>query len=236
MNELKQLEAQRDDEIEIDLGEIFHLLLNKLWVIILCFIVGGVIAFGGTKLFLTPKYSASSMIYILTKTTSVTSLADIQMGSQLTADFEILATSRPVIEEVIEKLKLKYSYDELVAMIQTDNQTDTRILRFTVIDENAKEAKAIANELAEVTAERVAYVMSSDKPKIVEEAVVPKKASSPNTMKNTIIGALAVAFLAIGIIVIKYLVNDTVQNEDDIKKYLGLHMLAAIPTEKRESI
>mgnify|MGYP000868214275 CR=1 FL=1 len=44
MNELKQLEAQRDDEIEIDLGEIFHLLLNKLWVIILCFIVGGVIA------------------------------------------------------------------------------------------------------------------------------------------------------------------------------------------------
>ena len=232
MNELKQLEAQRDDEIEIDLGEIFHLLLNKLWVIILCFIVGGVIAFSGTKLFLTPKYSASSMIYILTKTTSVTSLADIQMGSQLTADFEILATSRPVIEEVIEKLKLKYSYDELVAMIQTDNQTDTRILRFTVIDENAKEA----NELAEVTAERVAYVMSSDKPKIVEEAVVPKKASSPNTMKNTIIGALAVAFLAIGIIVIKYLVNDTVQNEDDIKKYLGLHMLAAIPTEKRESI
>ena len=231
MNELKQLETQRDDEIEIDLGEIFHLLLNKLWVIILCFIVGGVIAFSGTKLFLTPKYSASSMIYILTKTTSVTSLADIQMGSQLTADFEILATSRPVIEEVIEKLKLKYSYDELVEMIQTDNQSDTRILRFTVIDENAKEAKAIANELAEVTAERVAYVMSS---KIVEEAVVPKKASSPNTMKNTIIGALAVAFLAIGIIVIKYLVNDTVQNEDDIKKYLGLHMLAAIPTEKRK--
>ena len=38
MNELKQLEAQRDDEIEIDLGEIFHLLLNKLWVIILSFI------------------------------------------------------------------------------------------------------------------------------------------------------------------------------------------------------
>ena len=145
MNELKQLEAQRDDEIEIDLGEIFHLLLNKLWVIILCFIVGGVIAFSGKKLLLTPKYSASQMIYILTKTTSVTSLADIQMGSQLTADFEILATSRPVIEEVIEKLKLKYSYDELVAMSQRDNQTDTRILRFSVIDVIAIEAQAFAN-------------------------------------------------------------------------------------------
>lgn len=234
MDELKQLEAQREDEMEIDLGEIFHLLLNKLWVLILCFIVGAVIAFGGTKMLVTPKYSASSMIYILTKTTSVTSLADIQMGSQLTADFEILATSRPVVEEVIEKLKLKYTYDELVSMIQTDNQSDTRILRFTITDKDPKEAKKIANELADATAERVAYVMASDKPKVVEEAVVPKKPSSPNTMKNTAVGGIALMFAAAAVIVIKYLMNDTVQNEEDVKKYLGLHMLAAIPAEKRK--
>ena len=113
MEELKQLGTQREDEVEIDLGEIFHLMLSKLWLLILCFIVGATLAFGGTKFLVTPKYSASSMIYILTKTTSVTSLADIQMGSQLTADFEILATSRPVVEEVIEKLdlnNLSYSY------------------------------------------------------------------------------------------------------------------------------
>lgn len=158
MSELKQLEMQKDDEMEIDLGEIFHLLMNKLWIIVLCFIIGATLAFGGTKLLITPKYSASSMIYILTKTTSVTSLADIQMGTQLTADFEILATSRPVLEEVIEKLNLDYTYEELKSMIQTDNQTDTRILRFTVSNANAKEAKKIANELADVTAERVAYV------------------------------------------------------------------------------
>ena len=163
-------------------------------------------------------------------------LADIPVGTQLTADFEILATSRPVLEEVIEKLNLDYTYEELKSMIQTDNQTDTRILRFTVSDANAKEAKKIANELADVTAERVAYVMSSDKPKVVEEAVVPKYPSSPNTKKNTAMGGLAFAFVAATVIVLRYLMNDTIQTEEDIKKYLGLHMLAAIPTEKRESI
>ncbi len=50
MSELKRLEMQKDDEIEIDLGEIFHLLMNKLWIIILCFIIGATLAFGGTKL------------------------------------------------------------------------------------------------------------------------------------------------------------------------------------------
>ena len=225
MEELKQLGTQREDEVEIDLGEIFHLMLSKLWLLILCFIVGATLAFGGTKFLVTPKYSASSMIYILTKTTSVT--------SQLTADFEILATSRPVVEEVIEKLDLNYSYEQLVSMIATDNQTDTRILRFTVTDENAKEAKAIANELADATAERVAYVMASDKPKVVEEAVVPQNPSSPNTKKNTLLGGLGLAFVAAAIILIKYLMDDTIMTEEDVKKYLGIHMLAAIPEEKR---
>ena len=234
MNELKRLEAQRDDEIEIDLGEIFHLLLNKLWVIILCFIVGGVIGFAGTKILVTPQYSASSMIYILPKTRSVTSLAE--MGSQLTSDFGILAKSRPVIEEVNKNLKLDYSYEQLASMVQATNQSDTRILRFTVTDTDPIEAKKIANELANVAAERVAYVMSSDKPKIVEEAAVPKSPSSPNTKKNASVVALVFAFAAAAIIVLRYLLNDTIQNEDDVKKYLGLHMLAAIPTEKRKSI
>ena len=234
MNELKQLEAQRDDEIEIDLGEIFHLLLNKLWVIILCFLVGGVIGFAGTKILVTPQYSASSMIYILTKTTSVTSLADIQMGSQLTSDFGILAKSRPVIEEVNKNLKLGYSYEQLASMVQATNQSDTRILQFTVTDTDPTEAKKIAYDLADVTAESVAYVMSSDKPKVVEEAVVPKYPSSPNTKKNTAMGGLTFAFVAAAVIVLRYLMNDTIQTEEDIKKYLGLHMLAAIPTEKRK--
>ena len=85
-----------------------------------------------------------------------------------------------------------------------------------------------------MTAERVAYVMSSDKPKVVEEAVTPKYPSSPNTKKNTALGALTLAFAAAAIIVIRYLMNDTIQDEEDIKKYLGVHMLAAIPTEKRK--
>ena len=81
------------------------------------------------------------MIYILTKTTKCDIPCGYPDGISRQLILKFFATSRPVIEEVIEKLKLKYSYDELVEMIQTDNQSDTRILRFTVIDENAKEGK-----------------------------------------------------------------------------------------------
>lgn len=233
MDELKQMDVQRDDEIEIDLREIFTILFHKLWIIILCFVIGAGLAFGGTKFLITPVYSSSSMIYILTKTTSVTSLADIQMGAQLTVDFEVLAKSRPVIEEVIDDLNLDYTYTELSEMITTENPTNTRILKLIVTHEDPEMAKKIANSLADATADRVAYVMTTDKPKVVENAVTPAEPSSPSTMKNTAIGALLGAMLAIGVIVLKYLMNDTIQNEEDVRKYLNLNMLAAIPAEKR---
>ena len=246
MSELRQEEVQRtnvsvmnpqkvqpDDEMEIDLLELFQVLLQKAWAIILCMVIGAGLAFGGTKMLLTPKYSASSQIYILTKTTSVTSLADIQMGAQLTVDFEVLAKSRPVVEEVIDELNLDYTYEELVEMITTLNPSDTRILKMTVENEDPNLAKEIANAMAEVTAERVAYIMTTDKPKIVEEAVTPEKPSSPSTVKNTALGGILGAVLAMGIIVIIYLMNDTIQTEEDVRKYLDLNTLAALPLEKR---
>ena len=246
MSELRQEEVQRtnvrvmnpqkvqpDDKMEIDLLELFQVLLQKAWAIILCMVIGAGLAFGGTKMLLTPKYSASYQIYILTKTTSVTSLADIQMGAQLTVDFEVLAKSRPVVEEVIDELNLDYTYEELVEMITTLNPSDTRILKMTVENEDPNLAKEIANAMAEVTAERVAYIMNTDKPKIVEEAVTPEKPSSPSTVKNTALGGILGAVLAMGIIVIIYLMNDTIQTEEDVRKYLDLNTLAALPLEKR---
>ena len=93
-----------NDEIEIDLREIFGLFLRRIKLLILCGLIGALAAGGVTKFAITPQYTATSMIFILTKTTSVTSLADIQLGSELTSDFLLLATSRPTLEKVIDEL------------------------------------------------------------------------------------------------------------------------------------
>ena len=232
MGDVRRAVSPKDDVI--DLREIYHLLLGKIWIILLCFIVGAVLAFGGTKLLLTPKYSASSMIYILTKTTSVTSLADIQMGTQLTVDFEVMAKSRPVVEEVIDKLDLDYTYKQVVEMFTTENPANSRILKFTVMHEEPEMAMEIANALADATAEQVAYVMTSDKPKVVEAAVLPEAPATPNTRSNVMKGALLGALLAVAVIVGRYLMDDTIKTEEDMRKYLNLNTLAAIPMEKRK--
>lgn len=224
-------EQRKDDEIEIDLGEIFHLLLRKIWVIIACFVVGAVLFGGITKLFITPQYEASSMIYILGKTTSISSAMDLQLSQQLTVDFETLAKSRPVINSVIKSLDLDTTYEDMIETITVENPADTSILKMVATNPDPKLARDIANELADATARQVSSVMVTDKPSTVEEAVTPKKPSSPNTLKNTAIGAVLFAVLAAAFLIITHLMDDTIKTEEDVRKYLNLNTLAAVPFE-----
>ena len=221
----------REEEVEIDLLELFQVLLGKIGIIILSLVIGAALLFGGTKFLVTPQYSSTSMIYILTKTTSVTSLADIQMGSQLTKDFAILVTSRPVVNNVIDGLELEYSYEEMVEKITVENPADTRYLKIAGEDSDPELAAEKPDAFADATAEGVAEIMSTDRPSIVERAVVSKAPSSPSLGKNTVIGGLVAALLAMAVIVIRYLLDDTIKTEEDVTKYLGLNTLAALPLD-----
>lgn len=225
-------EQVRDDEIEIDLLEVFQVLKSKLLILVLSLALGVGLAAGGTKLLITPQYSATSTIYILTKTTSVTSLADIQMGAALTADFKNLATTRTVIEEVIDQLSLDTTYEELLSSITVENPTDTHFLKTTVENPDPKLAKEISNTMSKVIANKVAEIMTTDKPTTVEKAIVAKTPSSPSLMKNSAIGGLLFLFLAIAIILLKHFMDDTIKNSEDVEKYLGCNTLAAIPIER----
>ena len=223
----------QNDEIVIDLLELFYVLMNKLWIIILCGVVGAVVAFSGTKLLITPQYTASSMIYILSETTSITSLADIQLGASLAEDFIVIGKSRPVIERVIRQLDLETNYEELASTISIVNKTDTHILTISVTNPDPELAADISNTLAENIKEQIADIMGTEEPNTVEEAVVPTKPSSPSTMKNTLIGGALGVLLVSAVIILLHLLDDTIKNEEDVKKYLGLNTLAAIPLEKR---
>ena len=84
---MEQNNAIQNEEQEIDLLELFHALRRKWYMLLAALLVFALAAGAGTKLLITPQYQSSAMIYILTKTTSVTSLADLQIGSQLTIEY-----------------------------------------------------------------------------------------------------------------------------------------------------
>lgn len=218
-----------NDEIEIDLGEIFRALKKRILAIALAGVLVGGIAGAFSKFVLTPQYTSTAMVYILSKETTLTSLADLQIGSQLTKDYKIIVTSRPVLEDVITQLGLDLSYKALNSKITISNPTDTRILSITAQDPDPILAKNIADAVAKTSSQYIGDIMEMIPPKIIEEGVVPTEKTSPSNTKNALLGAVLGALLVCGVTAAEVILNDTVRTEEDVEKYLGLSVLASVP-------
>ena len=223
-----------EDEIEIDLWQLLRALKRRLvWIVGAGVLVGGM--FGAfSKFVITPQYTSTAMVYILSKETTLTSLADLQIGSQLTKDYKIIVTSRPVLAEVIGALNLDLTYEQMVDKIKINNPTDTRILSITAEDPDPLTAKNIADTVAKTSSNYIGDIMEMVPPKIIEEGVVAEKKSSPSNSKNALLGAALGIFLVCGLTVVEELLNDSIQSEEDVEKYLGLTVLASVPLREGE--
>ena len=220
-----------NDEIEIDLGELLHVMLRKLWIIVLVGLITAISAGVYTKLCVAPKYISTTKLYIVNKSMSLTSLSlsDLQMGTQLTQDYMVLVQSRPVLQQVIDNLELDMTYRELGEMMSLDNPSNTRILTIDVEYTDPYMAKEIVDEIANVASKQISEIMELDEPNIVEVGEVPEYPSSPNLVKNVAIAGVLGIIIAMGIICIAHLMNDTIRTQDDVEKYLELSTIGLIP-------
>ncbi len=223
-----------DEEESIDLLELAQVLLRKAWALALALVIGAVVAGIFTKLFITPQYEASSMIYISSKSTSITSLADLQIGSQLAVDFQLVGTSREVMDSVIAKLGLDTDYKELLETVQITNPSGSHILKINVTNPDPQLAANICNTIADELRARIASVMNTDEPSTLSRAYVPEHPISPSLAKNVALGGLGLMFLLAAVFTVAFLMDDTVKSEEDVKKYLGVNVLAEIVAERTQ--
>ena len=210
-----------DDEIEIDLLELLREFRRRIWIILGVIVLFGGVAGAFSKFVLTPQFKSTAMVYILSKETTLTSLADLQIGSQLTKDYKIIVTSRRVLNQVIDEMELGLTYKDLKEKVTIDNPQDTRILSISVEDPDPNMAKMIADKIATVSSDYIGDIMEMVPPKLIEEGEVP-------------VGGLLGAVLICGLITVQVVMNDTIRTEEDVTKYLGLSVLASVPEREGE--
>lgn len=222
------------DEETIDLLELLYALLGKWREIAAATVACALIAAIGVLFFVTPKYQASSTIYVISRKDSAINISDLQIGTALTDDYIQVFHMWEVQEKVISNLDLPYTYNQLDKMLSVTNASNTRMLKITVTSESAQEAADIANEYATVVRDYIAKKMATDKPSIMSTALVPTVPVSPNKTKSVLLGALLGFAVSAGVIVVITLLDDTYKTTEDIKKYTGLVTMAVIPLEKSD--
>lgn len=226
------MRAPSNNVVEIDLVEVAYMLWRHIWGILLCFAIGAAAAFFITRFYITPMYTATARMYILSSSSnSVVNLSDLQISSSLRSDYQELLKSRPVLEKVIDSLNLgeEYDYVSLAKRITVTNPRDTRILTVDVVTPSPQQSADIANQLVWQGQQDLPAIMKSEEPSIFEDAIVPTKKSSPSFTRNTALGGLLAAFLYCAVLVFRQVTNDTIVTPDDMYRAFGLQPLATIP-------
>lgn len=225
----------RDDVIEIDLVELLGVILHNLWIIIVSGVIVAAVALLVSYFIITPKYESVTKIYVISKTNADTmTYSDLQAGSTLTKDYKELVKSRPVLEEVLAETGIDVELKDLEEQITVEVPTDTRIVSITVEDKDPYEARIIADSVRIAAAKHIQEVMDTEAVNVVEEASLPIEKSSPSILMNTAIGYAVGLFLAIAIVMINYIMDDTIKTPDDVEKFLGVSVLGSIPYSEND--
>lgn len=234
----KQVGNNRENETEIDLLQLAKALWHKAWAIVLVTLITAAMAFAGTKLFITPLYTASAMMYVNNSSISVGStqvnLSDLTAAQSLVETYMVILKTRGTLEEVIKEANLPYDYEQLSGMIEAGAVNSTEVFSISVTSASPEEAEKIANTIAELLPNRIADIVEGSSVRIVDYAVVPSKKTSPSLSKNTMLGAVLGFMLSCGVFTVLYLLDDVVHNEDYIRVTFDLPLLAVVPdlTEK----
>ncbi len=224
------MEKEKNDIIEIDIKQIAFLLLGKIGYILAIGVILAILAFTYFKFIATKSYNSSAQLYVMNQESDggITT-GDIQISTYLTTDCLGMITSRPVMEKVISELKLDMTADALAGKISSDNTTGSRLITITVTDSSPVMAKRIVDSVAKASADHIKEVTQAEFVSQVYDGEIATAPSSPAVMRNTLIAMILGIAIGCAIVIIRFLMDDSIKGADDVEKFLGITVIGTIP-------
>ncbi|TCT12831.1 capsular polysaccharide biosynthesis protein [Natranaerovirga pectinivora] len=216
---------------EIDLREIIGIVLEKWWLILVLFVISAGSAAYITSSHITPMYKTEATLFIGKEADALANISfdELRVGNQLITDYRELIKTRLVTEEVIGSLGLNVSISEFRSRLDVSTISNSRFFHIGFTDPDPELASMITNRLAEVLVATAVEIVGVKNVQIVDSAIPTRNPVSPNLRLNVAIAGILGIMIAIFLIFLLNMMDNTIKKEEDIEKVLGLTVLGVIP-------
>jgi non-specific protein-tyrosine kinase len=219
----------------MDLRDYVRVLRGRWRLIILCALVAVGIA-SAWSIHQTPKYEASTQLFVAAKSTDVSGAYQGDLFSrQRVKSYSDIVNSPPVVTAVVASLRLNMTPGQVASEITADAPTETVLLNVHVTDAQPKRAQAIANAVSEefaVLASKLETPTGSTtspvKVSVVKAAALPGSPVSPRTRLNIVAGALVGLMIGVGLAIARETLDTSVKHLDDLAQELDVAPLGVV--------
>lgn len=229
------------NEQEIDLIELSKKIVKHLPMIIIFSIILGAASFLLSKFVITPKYDSNTTMIVSNSNqnndtnnpqTNV-ELGQIQANKALISTYSEIVKSKGIAERVINNLGLDMDYEEFSSKVSIEPVKDTQIISVKVVDTIPERAMDIANETANIFKSSIGEIMNVDNIQILDGAILPEEASSPNIKKNTAIGIILGFVLGIAVVLFKEIADSSIKSSEEVTEYFDIPVIGIVPDSKQ---
>ncbi len=219
----------------VDVMHIVKSLWRRAWVIVLCGVLAAIIGFAVSAFAIAPTYSSYVKLYVNNSSFSLGSTNFSISSSELSAAQSLVRTygeilgSRTTLERVIDKSGVDYTWKELHDMIDYSPSNNTEIMQVTVTCEDPYEASRIANTIAEVLPVRISEIIDGASMEVVDSAVPDLEKIAPSITKYTAVGLVLGMLVAVLILIVAALMDDTIHDEEYVLRTYDYPILGKVP-------
>lgn len=226
---------------EIDLMEVFRILLSRWIPIVIVGLAAAILAGAGTKLFVTKKYTATASMYVYTnpkgtESGTITS-SELAAADNLIKTYQAIVKSNAVLDVISMRLNQEHpeyaqfnlTAGRLKGATSVNVPSGTKILEIRVVTTEPQLSADIANTFAQYVPEEIVRITKAGGVEIVDYAAVPRGPSSPNVTKNVVFGLLAGLAAAAAFFLLRALLDTTIYSSEEIGKVTGCPVIGSIP-------
>jgi len=224
-----------ETEQEISIEQIFQIIFKRIALVILIPIFAATAVGLYSWFVMDDIYQASSTVIVSSPKDSTDAngnqltSSDYDLNVKLVNSYSVLCKTNRVLDQVIQKLGLAMTTDQLSEKISVSAANNTDIIHIQVKDEDPVLAQSIANTLTAVFQDEVQKIMQMDNVQIIDEAPLPQIPVEPNRIRNVIIGGFAGLVIAIALAFLIEYLDRSVKTEDQVGEILGVPVLGFIP-------
>jgi len=220
-----------EDEETIDLMELARLLWAHIVQIVAAAVAAALICAAGVYVCAYTQVSGSINMIVNTRQDNSSTFTSDNFNSakNLISTYAVIIKGNTVLNEVIDTLDLDMTYGKLYKMVEVTSVDSTQIMQITVTDTDAERAGEIAQTIADIVPDVLVEKVEAGSCKTVSDVSINPNKVFPQTKKYVVMAGLLGAVLVCGVLVLAHLLHDTVVDDEDLQKKLGLPVLGLIP-------
>jgi capsular polysaccharide biosynthesis protein len=186
-----------------------------------------------TVYIIKPTYISSVKLYVVPKSETDkvinSDINDLNYAQKVVNTYIEILRTNVFFNKVAEEADLGFSENDLKNMISFRVLNDTEIFQIDVSSVNPAYAKIIADIVSVQAPAQISGIIDNNNIKLVQDAEMPLKPSSPNLTLNLMIGFVSGLVISMMIAIIKEILDFRVKSSEDIINTYKLPILGSIP-------